>query len=187
MLDRIRQGDDSALEELVEQSWSGLLGHLRRLLGSADQAEDAAQEALVRLWEQRDRWKAGSARALLFRIARNVALDQERRRAVRTRALALTRAAPAATAAPPDDVLASNEVERRVHQALSRLPDRRRAVFELVRFGGMSYREVAETLELSPQTVANHMSLALSDLRTELVDLFERPGDGGREARSNDG
>ncbi len=55
-----------------------------------------------------------------------------------------------------------------VMEALSRLPERRREVFVLVRQQGMSYREASAILGLSQQTVANHMSLALADLRRAL-------------------
>ena len=52
------------------------------------------------------------------------------------------------------------------------LPNRRREVFELVRFKGLTYQDVAEVLELSPQTVANQMTLAHRDLRSMLADFL---------------
>ena len=60
----------------------------------------------------------------------------------------------------------------------------------MVRFWGFTYQEAAEALELSPQTVANHMSLALRDLRTMLADLVGGVVPGGKEGdgrRSHDG
>jgi RNA polymerase sigma-70 factor (ECF subfamily) len=60
------------------------------------------------------------------------------------------------------------ELKRLAAAAVAGLPPKRREVFRLVREEGLSYKEVAEALGLSPQTVANHMSLALADLRATL-------------------
>ncbi len=171
-LERIRAGDVGALEALLRDVWAPLVGHLVRLTGSREAAEDAAQEAFVRLWERRERWQAGSARALLFRIGRNVALDEERRVRVRAR-LGPDGAGPSAErpAPEPDGDLERAELGLRIQAALERLPARRREVFELVRFAGLSHEEVADATGLAAQTVANHMSLALRDLRAELADL----------------
>jgi len=59
-----------------------------------------------------------------------------------------------------------------VRSALADLPPRRREVFSLARFHGLSYAEIAETLDVSPQTVANQMSAALSTLRKQLAPFI---------------
>jgi len=186
-LERIRAGDTRALEELLQDTWDPLVRHLTTFLGSAEGAQDAAQDAFVRLWERRERWTAGSARALVFRIGRNAALDLGRRQAVRDRWVREGHAGPSPFSAAPDEELAAAELRRRLESALGRMAPRRREVFELVRFGGLSYGEVSEAMELSAQTVANHMSLALRDLRAELSDLVEPQSGSEPEERSNDG
>lgn len=172
-LDRIREGDVAALAALMDAAWNPLVRYTRSLTGSDDQAQDTAQEAFVRLWEHRERWSGGSARAVLFRVARNVAHDQTRRREVRRRGVEALSREPRGCPPGPAEQLAASELRAHVTAALSALPDRRREVFELVRFGGLSYREVSEALELSVQTVANHMSLALRDLRLLLAEAAE--------------
>lgn len=185
-LERIRAGDEGALEELVRDVWAPLVRHLTPITGSRDVAEDVAQEALVRLWERRERWEAGSARALVYRIARNLAVDDARRARVRRRSLNQGVGRPRACPTPEEDVV-SSEVAARVAAACEGLSARRREVFELVRFGGLSFQEVAEGLDLSAQTVANHMSAALRQLRVDLADLVaEVSSDGGNSgARSS--
>lgn len=190
-LDALRAGDPRVLEALLQDVWTPLVRHLTGVTGSRDAAQDAAQEAFVRLWERRERWASGSLRALVYRIGRNVALDMVRRGRVRERwAREGGGSGPGEaerTAPPPDRVLEHAEVRWRVESALGRLAPRRREAFELVRFAGLTHQEVAEVMDLSPQTVANHLSLALRDLRAELADVVEpRPG---REpdARSHDG
>jgi RNA polymerase sigma-70 factor (ECF subfamily) len=188
-LERIIRGEEKALEELLQGSWDSLVRYLMTLLPSRDQAKDAAQMAFVRIWAGRDGWKPGSARGLLFRLGRNAALDMIRKERVRSR-WAKNRAqdAPDYAASPEDDAVAS-ELSRRFRGALMELPDRRREVFELVRFRGFSYAEVARAMEISHQTVANQMTLAHRDLRRLLEDLVSEPAPesrtrGGRELRN---
>lgn len=188
-LDRIRTGDEEALGALLRESWAPLVRYLASILGGADAAEDAAQEAFVRLWEQRERWTGGSARAVLFRIARNAAIDDLREAGTRRRHLRSQPRAPAPSDPPEQELeLERRRLEKRFLDALERLPPARREVFELVRFRGLRHAEVAEVLGLSPQTVANHMGLALRDLREMLTDALPRRSRKEEErGRSNHG
>ena len=167
LLGRMRRGETAALGIVLELHWSAVVGYVTTVLESGDAAEDAAQEAFVRLWERREKWKLeGSLRGLLLRIARNAAVDELRRRSARERAAHKT--LPAQPDPTPGEDLEGRELHAAVEEALNRLPQRRREVFALVRQQGMSYREASAILGLSPQTIANHMSLALADLRRAL-------------------
>jgi RNA polymerase sigma-70 factor (ECF subfamily) len=167
LLQRIQGGEESALQELLSRYWESVVRVTAQLLDSWDSAEDVAQETFIRLWERREDWGLdGSVRGLLFRIARNAAIDARRKRSADERAAA--QVPERSQSESPADVTEQRELEATVNQALNALPERRREVFILVRHHGLSYKEAAETLELSPQTVANHMSLALADLRTYL-------------------
>ena len=168
---RIRAGERDAFEGLVNATWGDLVEHLTWILGSRDAAEDAGQEAFTRLWERRERWEAGSARALVFRIGRNLAFDARRRERVR-RDWAEREAIVVQSGAGPDDLAAASECERAFRKALSALTPARREVIELVRLRGLSHQEAAEALEISLQTVANRMTLALADLRVLLADVL---------------
>ena len=171
VLARIRAGDRDAFEELVRETWDDLVDHLTWILSSREAAEDACQEALVRIWEKREQWHEGSARGLAFRIARNLAFDTRRRERVRQDWAA--REAEAIQHPEEADALAeSSEIETRFRQALAALVPGRREVIELVRLRGLTHQEVAEALGISPQTVANRMTLALADLRRLLADLL---------------
>ncbi|MEQ9400673.1 MAG: sigma-70 family RNA polymerase sigma factor [Longimicrobiales bacterium] len=190
-LERIREGDTEALGRLVADAWAPLVRYLEGLTESSEAAQDAAQEALVRLWTHRERWGGGSARAILFRIGRNVALDQGRRAEVRRRFFRREGPVLADLRPPtPSDELRRSEARTRIDEAIASLPPRRREVFGLVRLEGFSYREAADALGVSPQTVANQMSLALRDLRDLLADLAPEAAhgtDAPSDRRSHDG
>ena len=171
-LTKIRAGDREAFASLVAETWDDLVEHLSWIVGSRPGAEDAAQEALIRIWERREGWREGSARALAFRIGRNLALDARRSVAIRRRRSAVLEREPPSTPEGPEEAARWSEYEARIRGALEALSPARREVVELIRLRGLSHREAAEALGISQQTVANRMTLALADLRTLLADIL---------------
>lgn len=166
-------GEESALEGLMELHWQPLVAYASRLLGSSDAGVDAAQTAFIRLWEGRARWRAGgSVVAFLYRTTRNLAIDEQRRSRVR-RLWATQRKHFAVSTSDPLEELQSDELQEGITRALDALPPRRREVLELARFHDLSYREIAEVMAISPQTVANQMSAALAQLRSELAPFLD--------------
>lgn len=170
-LEAIRSGDPEAFGRLLREAWAPLVRYLASLLDSVEAAEDAAQEAFVRLWEHRDRWRSGSPRAVVFRIGRNVALDLKRGDKVRRRWRQKHRADQIRSPSTPDEELACKEALQRFQEALESLPPRRREVFELIRLRGLSHQEAAEVLDISYRTVANHLFLAMKDIQDMLSDF----------------
>ncbi len=177
LLARIRKDDARAFGVILERYWIHVVRHAAAILGSTTCAEDIAQETFVRIWERRETWKLnGSLRGLLFKISRNLCLDERRRDVTHSRAV---RHGSGVSRLPsPEEHLIGAELDRAYTRALEKLPARRREVYLLVRHHGLSHQEVAQTLSLSPQTVANHVRLALVDLREALsLHLSSIPAD----------
>lgn len=172
-LDRLRRGSPEALDELLSGFWEPLLAYARHFGGEgSDAAEDYVQEAFVRLWEKRASWQAGSSPApILYTLVRNLALKDRRNRKTRTLLLKLQgytgRSAPT-----PDRELEGQEVGAAIDRAVAALPERRREIFQLTWFHGLSYAETAQVMEIAPRTVANQMSSALRELRGTLEPLL---------------
>jgi RNA polymerase sigma factor (sigma-70 family) len=89
-------------------------------------------------------------------------------------------AAEARSVATPLDEAGASELAERISAALASLPARRREVIELARFQGLSYREIADVMGISPQTVANQMTQAMHQLRELLGDRLYEPGESTR-------
>jgi RNA polymerase sigma-70 factor (family 1) len=174
---RLANADTNALAVIFERYWSSVVRYAICLLKSQDEAEDVAQETFERLWERRDAWRvAGSVQPLLIQIARNLCIDVLRRRATGERA-ALHAVRPVAVPTPSRDC-EEEELRTIVTRAVLALPERRREVLILSRIHGLSRQEISEILEIAPRTVANHLRLALADLRRLLVPyLHEQLGD----------
>lgn len=167
--------DDYA--SLATMHWGPLVRYAATVVRSREAAEDVVQDAFAALWALRVPLPVDRLVPYLYRAVRNLALNE--RRWGRVRRLWLARQPQGDRPAPPLDDEAA--LDARVRAALATLPARRREVFELVRFHDLSYRQVAEVLEVAPQTVANHMSAAMRDLRVALHDLLgDPPGPGPR-------
>jgi len=168
LIDRLRSGDQRIIEMLVDAYWSPLCNYAEGIVDGVADPQDVVQEAFVRLWNRRDKLRReGSVRALLYTVTRNAAYD-ERRRGVREEAASQAAATRSPSPTPAEDAVA-DDLEVAARAAVSRLPPKRQEIFRLAREEGLTYAEIASVLDLSPQTVANHMSLALSDLRRALA------------------
>lgn len=185
LVQRLRQGEHAALREVMGEHWPAVVSYSASLLGPAHPAaDDIAQEAFLRLWEHRVEWAPTSAlRPLLFRIARNLALNEKRRQRVRVRGKERVARAEGGRLPSPVEETEEGELRARVEAAIASLPRRRREVFVLARFQSLTFCEIAAVLEISPQTVANQMSAALAHLRRELRPFLEE----AEESAASDG
>jgi len=167
LVEGIRSGDPTILRRLQAAYWDLLVQFAARILDAGSDPQDVVQEAFIRLWTHRERWtEDGSVRSLLYTVTRNAALDERRRQARGARA-SLAADPPTPEPAPSADAAAA-ELQRAAAEAVSRLPPKRQEVFRLAREEGLTYAEIAAVMGVSPQTVANQMSLALADLRRAL-------------------
>ncbi len=177
-MERIHAGDPSALDAVLEKYWSRLVSYADRLLLDRDAAEDIVQEAMLRLWKQRSHWTPSQQlQAYLYRIIRNLSLNERMKREVRRDWAHKKRREPRAGAPSPLDLAERAELREVLDRAIEALPARRREIFILSRYHRHTYQQIAEILEIAPQTVANQMSAALDELRVRLrpqLDSFAR-------------
>lgn len=160
-------GDRFAFETLVKRHQRRLLGFATRLLGDADAAQDAAQEALLRLWRIRARWQpgTGSVEGFLLQAVRNICLDYART------------AHPTPTwngetqpegSPGPDALCQTQAVVEAIQRAVQTLPEPQRVVFVLSQYEGLSYAQIAAVLDCPVGTVASRKHLATRTLRRRL-------------------
>lgn len=149
------------LVELIGLHRPALLKYVKRMLICAEDAEDIVQESCIRLLRVRDLWRSErEARAVLFKIATNLARDEMRRRKTRRHGhhqpfetLELV-----AEQEHVDEILDQDIARQVISQTLLRLPARYREVFSLHVDGHLSYRAIARQLGVSTKTVERDMS-----------------------------
>jgi RNA polymerase sigma-70 factor (ECF subfamily) len=168
LVERTRAGDTGAFDEIVARHKRAVYSAARRLLGSHEDADEAAQIAFVRAWRALDGFRGDSSlRTWLVRIVLNVS------KSLRTRAPVLDglegQEQLADTRAGSDDLLRRKESGEWVRSAVDRLPPRQREVVMLKVFSEMTHREVAGVLGLTEGAVKAHLHQAVSNLRRRMV------------------
>jgi RNA polymerase sigma-70 factor (ECF subfamily) len=198
-LDAARRQDEAAFRHVVEPHRAGLLAHCYRMLGSAADAEDALQEALLRAWRGLPAFEGRSSlRSWLYRIATNVCLKLLERRP--RRVLPLDYGPPGdphtAPDAPreeipwldpyPDAAVADGpatpearyeqreSVELAFTAALQHLPERQRAVLLLRDVLGFSPAEIATALDATPAAVYSALQRAREAAATRLPERSQQ-------------
>lgn len=180
LVKQLRRGESGALDECMELLWAPLLGYATRLLNSRDGAEDVVQTAFIRLWNSRLGLKEdGSVGAYLYRTVRNLSIDEQRKSRLRRLWQSHNGAGRHSKTPTPLEEVQAGQLAGAIEKALRGLPARRREVLELARFHRLTYREIAEVLDISPQTVANQMSAALTQLRIDLAAHLDGPTESG--------
>lgn len=144
-------------ERLVQEHQQMVLRVAYRLLGRAEDAQDAAQEVFLRLLRHRHR-VGPDLRAWLYRVTVNVCNDHHRRRKVVVQMEAREQRRDFDPAPNPERVLALEERKRLVMEGLSKLPERERAAVVLRDIEGLSTAEVAAILGVEEVTVRSQAS-----------------------------
>ena len=173
LVTRAQQGDREAFSELVRCHREGVINVVYRMCGDAGLAEDAAQEAFIRAWQHLASYQPRSPfRNWVYRIAANVALDVLRREKETVDVDAVPVAAPGLG---PEAALIEKERAERVRQAVLALPPASRAVLVLREYEGLSYQEIAYTLDIPMGTVMSRLNYARNRIRESLAAYLEVP------------
>ncbi len=167
---RAGRGDAAAIQALVARKLPRMLALAGRMLGDAAEAEDVAQEALIRAWRQAPRWTPGNARfdTWLHRVALNLCYDRLRRR----------REIPTETppdrpdeGPAPDRGLIAADTGRRVDAALAALPQRQREALVLCHYQELTNIEAAGLMDVSVEALESLLSRGRRALRQALADI----------------
>ncbi|WP_447919770.1 RNA polymerase sigma factor [Achromobacter aegrifaciens] len=172
----------SAVREFVDELLShyrDLHHHLRHQLRNPDDAADIAQASFERVYanslgnDRKDAPAIESLRALLFRVAHNLCIDEARRRKVAQNWLIRHGPLEAERTAPStEQVVSQRQMVERVATVLASLPARRMQVFLLFRAYGHSRAEIAQKLGITEAAIAKHLVRATIDCSHALRNLY---------------
>ncbi len=169
LLAGLRNGEEPAFDAIFRAHYAGLVRFAESILGDRGAAEEICQDVLLELWRRRESIRVEtSLQSYLFRAARNRALNAVRHdNVVRREGAAIAAASP--TVPRADEATYHAEMDRAVEAAVATLPPRCREIFELSRFHGLTYNEIAVAMGISAKTVEAQMGKALRVLRDRLA------------------
>lgn len=168
-LQRIKEDDQDALEELFEKYYYQLCDFAFQFVRSFDLTEEVVSDVFMKIWKNRRKLQINASfKAYLYTATRNQALNylkKEKRDFESLDALDNT----VSENYRPDEELMFRELENRIEILINTLPPRRKLIFKLSRLEGFTYQEIADILSISIHTVQNQMVQAVKQLASHSV------------------
>jgi RNA polymerase sigma-70 factor (ECF subfamily) len=151
-------------KSVFDMHYRPLKSFLYYKLADIDLAEDLAQEVFAKAWDKRDTIIPETVKSYLYKIANNLAINHFNSGKARFELKLGDH--DRSVSESPQYVLEKNEFAERLNRALENLPEPQRVVFLMNRIDDLTYREIADRLEVSVKTVEKRMQGALESLRT---------------------
>jgi len=179
---RVKGGDDSAFEYLVQKYRRPMLSFMYRMAHNSAVAEDLAQEVFLRVYRSREKYEASAKfTTWLYRIASNLAVNHARdtrhQRPENTVSLDEPDQETGLTMDLPDNSLTAEEsIVRRerltaIRQRVEALPERQKMALIMHKYQQMDYRQIAEVLKLSESAIKSLLFRAYETLRVQLKEF----------------
>ena len=175
-----KRNQREAFERQAEKVFPSVFGTALRLTRSREEAEDLAQEAIVRAYEAFDRFDGSNFKAWMLRIVTNLYINRYRQRQRGPQMASLEDEGaiePVATEGEePDKLLFDNLVGAEVEEALAKVPEDFRLAVILSDVEGLSYQEIADATGVPIGTVRSRIARGRAALRRQLEDYARREG-----------
>lgn len=169
LVKKLAEGDFNAFDALFKFYHKKLYHFALSLLKNSEDAEDVVQEVFVRIWENRDNIKIRhSFKSFLFTIAYNIIVNQLRKRMADVRFREKLEKNIQTDLTREADHLVYMELDNRFRTVLSQLPPQRKRIYKMHRDLKMTYKEIGQKLNISPNTVRNQFSEALKFLQEQM-------------------
>jgi len=164
--------DKQLFEQLFREYFSPLCNFALGYINDLDTAKEIVQEVFINLWNKKDSITSEKpVKAYLYTSVRNRCLNYIRDHK-KFRSYVLDVEIEDCELVFENDSMTQTETRLKIQQAIEKLPEKCRQVFQLSRFEELKYKEIAEKLGISTKTVEVHISKALKILREELKELI---------------
>lgn len=168
LISKLRKGKVHAFDKLFQKYSGKLYAFVLSYTGSHHEAEDITQEVFFRVWQNRHNLNPDlSFNAYIIVIAKNLVLNLFKKRAQSNRYVRYSKGS-LSLANQTEDYVIFSELQHHSNISVEKLPSRCKQIFMLSRQNGLSVREIAEKLHISPSTVENQINKALKLIRKDL-------------------
>ena len=170
LLSRIAKGDEPAFRTLFEHYKVRFYAVSLKMTRSEEAAEEIVQEVFLSLWRNRQSLDSiESPDSYLFTAVYRRVYNFYKKQAIERKLLEAVSLSPTVSALTEETLLAK-ERARLINEAINQLPPQQQLVLRLSKQEGLSRNEIAEKLNISPNTVKNHLAEALKFLKIKLQD-----------------
>lgn len=169
LLQLLAEGDAAAFRVIYDRFQQPVFSFAFYLTKSKDLSEEVVQEVFTRVWEKRESLPEElSLLPYIKKMTQNLVLDIFRKAGREQAFQQVLYNAMSTVLTEPSDALHEKELRRIYRDAIDLLPPQKKIIFTLSRDHQLSYDQIAEKLNLSPNTVRNHMSEAIRSVRTHV-------------------
>jgi len=153
-------------KKIFEDNYEYLRSYLYYLSGDISLTEDLVQDVFLQIWEKRYEVRDETVRSLLFIIGRNSFFKVKRRQKydLRFRSTYFEQIENKS----PEYLMELKDFDKRLQSVISSMPERCRVIFLLNRIDEMTYREIAQSLDISVKAVEKNISRALAIIKSKL-------------------
>jgi len=167
---QIASGDERAFQQIFEQFRSRLLSYLTRITKSPEEAKELTQEIFLKLWINReDLARIDSPEHYIFVIARNKAVDYLRKAALDSRMRQRLWESISESRESTEAEIFADDSARLINEAIYKLSFQKQVVFKLSRMEGLTHDQIASQLNISKNTVKNHIVASLKFIKNYLI------------------
>ena len=169
----LRKGDIKAFDRLFEKYARRLLYFVRGYIGSKEDAEGVVQEVFIKIWENRQKIKEHSSfQSFIFTITYNIIRKYFRAKYTEQKYLKLFFEDFEASVDNTKLEIEYYEMQEQVSFAIEHLSPKRKEIFQLSREEGLSHKEIARIMGISPKTVENQIHEAIKQIKKHLRKNF---------------
>ena len=169
----LKEGKETAFEMIFRTYYQPLCKYAYSFLNDKDEAEEVVQASFISIWEKRGELSIQtSLKSYLYRMVRNACLNVIKHEKVKQQHAQVQLAGGEPAQESSSQPVLASELEQKIYESMKRLPEQCRVVFQLSRFEGLKYQEIADQLDISVKTVENQVGKALKIMRTQLKEYL---------------
>ena len=165
LFQRIKSNDAQALKILFERHYSALCHFACKFVKNANLAEEAVSDVFLNIWLKKEKIELQTnLKMYLYTAVRNQSLNYLKKNKIHLEGIETVVKENKTSDLCADKLIAYEELKDDIDTLLRQLPEKRRIIFSMNRFDGLSYKEIAEILSISIHTVQNQMVAAVKFL-----------------------
>lgn len=169
----LKNGDKEIFEQVYREYYIPLCYYCLRYIEKFEDSEEIVQDLFLKLWEKHKELEINSSlKAYLYRAVQNYALNYLSKKKTKEKYLMIQSGQYFNNFDKGNVKLEEDELRLILKQAILKMPEKRRQIFELSRFDGLKYSKIASKLSISVKTVESQITKSLKYLRIVLKDYL---------------